>query len=413
MLASIPNSQTKVVVMPTKTASNRQPTPPYLHPSGQWAKKIQGVMHYYGKDKDAAFAAWQKQQSYVASDITPPPRGSCPTLAELGNVYADYLRRAVDAGEISGRTSTEYTKSIHRFIAIAGAGCRVDALRPIDFGTIKERLSLPVAVADDSKRYGGRKVKRRAITTVAIDIRNLRVFLNWCYKQEHMENPPKFGDEFSPVSRKALRRKRAVDGPKDLSASTIAEILTHCKPALRAMVLLGVNAGVGNQDIADITLADIGKLKKKGENWIDLPRGKTGAPRRFLLWPETAKAISDYLIFRPRPAGAENHDRLFLTRNGLSWVRQDGELRTDSIGNEFAKARKAAKIKRGSFYDLRRTFRTIAGKTRDREAVDFIMGHCEDPEDMGAVYTQWIDDDRLRDVCNYVRQWLLGAEVAK
>ncbi len=402
--------------MPSKQsapAKKRQPAPPYLHPSGQWAKKIDGKMHYYGKDQEAALLAWNKQQSYVASDITPPPRGSCPTLAELGNVYADFMRRAIDAGELSSRTSTEYTKSIRRFVAIAGADCRVDALRPIDFGAIKEKLAIPIPVDDDSKRFGGRTVKRRAITTVAIDIRNIRVFLNWCYKQEHVDKPPKFGDEFTPVTRKALRKKRAVDGPKDLSAESINAILAQCKPVMKAITLLGINAGLGNQDIADIKLSDIGKLKSKGENWIDLPRGKTGAPRRFVLWPETTQAIKDYLVYRPRAAGSDNRDRLFITKNGLAWVRQDGELRTDSIGTEFAKAKKSAKVKRASFYDLRRTFRTIAAQSRDKEACDYVMGHCENPNDMGAVYTQWIDDDRVRAVVNHVRSWLFGSEVVR
>jgi integrase len=181
---------------------------------------------------------------------------------------------------------------------------------------------------------------------------------------------------------------------------------------MKAITLLGINAALGNQDIADIKLSDIGKLKSSGENWIDLPRGKTGAPRRFVLWPETTQAIKNYLVYRPRPAGSDNRERLFLTRNGLSWVRQDGELRTDSIGTEFAKAKTAAKVKRASFYDLRRTFRTIAAQSRDKEACDFVMGHCEDPNDMGAVYTQWIDDDRVRAVVNHVRQWLFG-EVAE
>lgn len=393
--------------MPTKIATKHKPTPPYLHPTGQWAKKFKGVMHYYGKDKEAAFAAWEKQQSYVAIDIA-PPRGSCPTLTELGNVYADFMRRAVDAGEPASRTATKYTKSIRRLIAITCADCRVDALRPIDFGTIKEKLALPITLDDDSKRFGGRMVKRRVITTVAIDIRNIRVFLNWCYKQEHIEHPPKLGDEFTPVTRKALRKKRAVDGPKDLSAKSINATLAKCKPVMRAILLLGINAGLGNQDIADIKRSDIGKLKPKGENWIDLPRGKTGAPRRFVLWPETTAAIKGYLVHRPRAAGADNRERLFLTRTGLAWVRQDGELRTDSIGTEFAKARKLAKVKRGSFYDLRRTFRTIAAQTRDREAVDFVMGHVEDANDMDAVYTQWIDDERIKRVCDHVRQWLHG-----
>jgi integrase len=334
-------------------------------------------------------------------------------LAELGNVYADFLRRQVENFELSERTASEYKRSIHRLVSIAGAECQVAALRPIDFGAIKEKLAEPVRVASDSKRHGGRTVKRRGISTVSIDIRNLRVFLNWCYEQEHIEHPPKYGDEFSPVSRKALRKKRAAEGPKDIAAESIRAILGKCKPPMRAIILLGINGAVGNQDIADMTLSDLPKFRAGSEAWVNLPRGKTGAPRRFLLWPETVEAIKRYLVFRPRPAGAANRDRLFLTKNGLAWVRQDDELRTDSIGNEFSKARKAAKVKRGSFYDLRRTFRTIAASTQDREAIDLVMGHVELPDDMGAVYTQWIADDRLRKVCEHVRQWLFGSEVTE
>lgn len=398
--------------MAKKAPGKRQPTPPFLHASGQYAKKINGKWFYFGIDKDAAFEAWKKQLSYIASDIAPPSRGMSPTLAELGNVYADYLRRQVESDELGDRTAGEYRRSIHRLIAIAGADCQVGALRPIDFGAIKEKLAEPVAVSAESKRRGGRTVKRRSISTVAIDVRNLRVFLNWCYEQEHIEHPPKYGDEFSPVSRKALRRKRAADGPRDMSAESIRAILKKCKPAMRAIVMLGINGAVGNQDIADMKLGDLPKFQKGKDAWVDLPRGKTGAPRRFVLWPETVEAIQRYLIMRPRPAGAANRDRLFVTRNGLSWVRQDAALRSDAIGTSFASARRAAGVKRGSFYDLRRTFRTIAASTRDREAVDHIMGHVEAADDMGAVYTQWISDDRLRAVADYVRQWLFS-EVAK
>lgn len=397
--------------MAKKSSGKRQPSPPFLHSSGQYAKKIGSQWFYYGKDKEAAVAAWEKQLSYIASDIAPPPRGLSPSLVELGNVYADHLRRQVENDELSDRTASEYKRSIHRLVSIAGAECQVAALRPIDFGAIKERLADPVRAGAESKRYGGRAVKRRAISTVAIDVRNLRVFLNWCYKQEHIEHPPKFGDEFSPVSRKALRRKRAADGPKDIAAESIRAILDKCKPPMRAIVLLGINGAVGNQDIADMKLSDLPKFRAGKESWIDLPRGKTGAPRRFLLWPETVEAIKRYLVFRPRPAGSANRDRLFLTKNGLAWVRQDDDLRTDSIGTEFAKVRKAAGVKRGTFYDLRRTFRTRAASTQDREAIDFVMGHIELPDDMGAVYTQWIADDRLRKVCEHVRQWLYGTEV--
>lgn len=141
-------------------------------------------------------------------------------------------------------------------------------------------------------------------------------------------------------------------------------------------------------------------------------RGKTGAPRRFWRWPETTAAIKAYLECRPDPASQRYADQVFLTRLGQPWVRRNGEIKTDSITCEFTKARKAAGRDRGAFYDLRRTFRTIAAQTRDREAIDLIMGHAEDPEDMGALYTQHVDDERIKAVCNHVRGWLFR-EVSK
>ncbi len=380
--------------------------PLFLHSSGQWAKKVKGKTRYFGTVKSEALAKWEKENEFIQAGVDPPRYQQSVTLAELGNVYADFLRRQVASGELGERTASEYRRSIARLVEIVGSDCCVGQLKPIDFGTIKERLAEPIAVAEGSARYGGRTVKRRAMTTVAIDVRNLRVFFNWCFNQEHIEAVPRYGSEFSPVSRKVLQRKRAKDGKKDLDAKTILATIQKSKPAMRAIILLGINAGVGNQDIADMRLSDLPKLA--GEVWVDLPRGKTGAPRRFLLWPETVQAIKTYLVCRPKPAGADNRTRLFLTRNGLAWVRQDGELRTDSIGSQFAKARKAAGATRGAFYDLRRTFRTRAAMTRDREAVDHVMGHLPDASDMGAVYNQWIDDDRIRRVCDHVRAWLFA-----
>jgi mono/diheme cytochrome c family protein len=41
------------------------------------------------------------------------------------------------------------------------------------------------------------------------------------------------------------------------------------------------------------------------------------------------------------------------------------------------------------------------------------MGHAPNSGDMSAAYRERIDDDRLRAVVKYVRQWLLGTEETK
>ena len=60
--------------------------------------------------------------------------------------------------------------------------------------------------------------------------------------------------------------------------------------------------------------------------------------------------------------------------------------------------------RRGSFYNLRHTFRTIADESKDPPAIDAIMGHTD--QSMGSRYRERIDDARLLAVVNVVRSWL-------
>jgi integrase len=58
-----------------------------------------------------------------------------------------------------------------------------------------------------------------------------------------------------------------------------------------------------------------------------------------------------------------------------------------------------------NFLALRHGFRTIGRGARDREAIDFIMGHSD--QSMAAHYIEdGLPEDRLRAVTEFVRQWL-------
>jgi integrase len=65
-----------------------------------------------------------------------------------------------------------------------------------------------------------------------------------------------------------------------------------------------------------------------------------------------------------------------------------------------------AKVEGRTFYDLRRTFQTIAEGAHDMVAIQSIMGHAPASGDMSAVYRQGVSDDRLREVVEHVRAWL-------
>ena len=61
-----------------------------------------------------------------------------------------------------------------------------------------------------------------------------------------------------------------------------------------------------------------------------------------------------------------------------------------------------------NFYALRHTFETIGGESRDQVAVDAIMGHAPDTDDMASVYRERISDEWLKAVTDHVRAWLFA-----
>ena len=234
---------------------------------------------------------------------------------------------------------------------------------------------------------------------------------------------------------------------------------------MRAMILLGLNCGMGNTDVSELPRSAV----DLDAGLIDFPRPKTGIERRAVLWPETVEALKQVLKVRPKARQKEDDGQIFLTKYGHRWVRvqepgerSTGRLQavvTDSVALEFGKlirsvglagfgtgaavahgaaasrtegdpdggrrrrgggnvgARGAAGGKRVAgrgrttmrargrgFYALRHTFRTVADEVADRPAIDLIMGH-QDGADIANHYIERISDERLRKVVEHVRSW--------
>jgi integrase len=190
---------------------------------------------------------------------------------------------------------------------------------------------------------------------------------------------------------------------------------------MRAMVLLAINAGYGNNDCG---LLPLSAVDLKG-GWIDFARPKTAVDRHSPLWPETVKALREAIELRPQPADEEFEAFVFLTRFGMPWAK---DVPDSPVSKEFvkllnkieranAKAAKErgeeppAKIRRKGcgFYALRHSFESVAGGSKDQVAVDRLMGHVD--RSMSAHYREDIDGrpieaERLVNVVNFVRAWL-------
>jgi integrase len=182
-------------------------------------------------------------------------------------------------------------------------------------------------------------------------------------------------------------------------------ILKAVSQPLQSMVLLGINCGFGQTDVANLPRASL----DLDTGWVDFPRPKTGIERRCPLWAETVEALREANTHRPTPKDQADADLVFVTKYGQRWVRNSSGAKqswVDSVGAQFGKLLHRLGLKRNklSFYALRHTFETIGGEARDQVAVDHIMGQARN--DMASLYRERISDERLRRVTDVIHGWL-------
>ena len=192
-----------------------------------------------------------------------------------------------------------------------------------------------------------------------------------------------------------------------LEAAEIRLLLDKADPSMKAMILLGVNAGLGNMDVSMLCKKNV-DLKR---GWLHFPRPKTGIDRRCPLWPETIKALRAAIRHQPKPKTAELKDRVFITKYGQAWVQTKNKA--NALSAEFRKLLDDAGLYRqgASFYALRHVCKTVGSASRDQVATNSIMGHVDDS--MSGTYREQIDDERLLAVVNHVHSWLFPKDKKK
>jgi integrase len=369
------------------------------HASGAWQKKIRGKTHYFGKwarrvngvlvplEGDTwkdALEAYKVQADDLHAGRTPRTKTDGLTVAELGNRFLTAKLRQREAGEIGTRMFDEYKGATDLLVATFGLSRRVDDLAADDFEALREAMA---------KRWGPVRLGN--------EIQRVRTVFKYGFESGFLTAPVRYGPQFKKPSAGVLRRHRAKNGLRMLEADEVRKLLAEADPQLRAMLLLGVNCGFGNHDVATLPLS---ALDLEG-GWADFPRPKTGIPRRCPLWPETVAALREALAARPEPRTDEAKPLVFLTARGRPCLVR-------GIAQPVGRAARGLMKKSGlggaglGFYTLRHVFRTVADAARDTVAIDVIMGHS-DPS-MGGRYRERVEDGRLKAVAEYVRGWLFG-----
>jgi integrase len=370
---------------PAKPAKPHPDFPLFPHATKRWAKKIRGKMHYFGPwdDPDGALDNYLKQKDDLHAGRKPRPDPEALTVKDLVNAFLNHKGDLRDAGELSPRTWAQYKETCDLVVGHLGKRRLVSDLGPDDFAALRKKMA-----------------QRWSPLTLGNFIQRVRVVFKHAADNDLIDRPVRYGQGFKRPSKKTLRLEKARQGHKLFTREEILLLLLTAPVHLEAMILLGINCGLGNADCGRLPL----RALDLDRGWLDYPRPKTGVPRRAALWPETVAAIREALARRPEPKKEEHAGLVFITKNGDAWGKDKNE---NPIGHEVGKLLKRLGINGRAglgFYTLRHVFRTVADESKDQPATDYMMGH-EVPH-MSSVYRETISDARLKAVAEHVRAWL-------
>lgn len=386
--------------------------PLWPHPLGYWVRKIDGRVERFGrwahvrngqlvylpyKDgwRDALAehnARFDKNSGKLRDE---KPKAGALTLAVLCYEYCKDLEERVTAKakKVTRGYFLDQKAACERLIKTLGGNTTIEELGPAEFRKLAKVLQ---------HRYGDNRY--------TAEVTRIKVIFKWAFDEEKIDKFPRYGSKFRGSTQTELEKERAKNPVKLFTPEEIRQFIELADPVMRVAVLLGINAGLGNKDIADLERS---KIDFK-DGWLVYPRGKTGAKRRIPLWPETIAAIEAVWADRPEPARPENADIILLTNRGERLVRWKGDTRIDAVMARFRLILDKLEIKRKGvgFYSLRHSLGTY-GNVGDRDAVMYITGHKH-----GDVYARHYDhsrpsDERLRAVSNHVRHVILGAQAAE
>lgn len=424
-------SRLSIAGLPTTDNPTQKPGKPYrgfplgVHPNGQWCKRINGHLRYFGKIAEwrAALHRYNTELPYWASGQTPPPEhwgviGSTattpapgPSLDEVGNRFLVRELKRHERGQLGLEAYLDERRAIVSMFDFCGRDRRILAMSPDDWADLRHKL-------ETEPRKGDPKQRRRGPDYLDKSIAAIRAMAKWA--EGNLLQPGqviRFGDSFDRVhrseKRKARREKSRKHGERIFTPEQVQQIVAALPTVLKAMFLLGINGGFGAADLSAIPLEVI----DLDGGIIDYARVKTGVERTVTLWPRTIEALRAALPLRPKAKpGYEGH--AFLTRCGVPFCRaravtdEKGNIvkavRTDAVAGELGKVLTALNIKRYglNFYAARHTFRTHAGGVGDSEAVDRCMGHSD------GTSAEWYTKaqlDRLRAVTAHVERALFGS----
>ena len=200
----------------------------------------------------------------------------------LANHFLTAKLRRLEAGDMGQRSYADYHATCARMIKLLGKHRLADDVEAGDFGVLRAQLATT-----------------RGPVSLGNEIGRIRSVFKFAYDSSLLDKPVRFGPEFAKPPKRAMRQAKHARGERMFEPKEIKRLLETAGPQMRAMILLGLNCGLGNTDVAMLPRSAL-DLKKR---ILDFPRPKTGVRRRSILWPETLAALKVVEEHRPgRPS---------------------------------------------------------------------------------------------------------------
>jgi len=399
------------------------------HPgTGQYRKYIKGKTYYFGSDRETALARYAffletglvfkrgyRQFCRVQNDIVTPLG---PTIEEARRNLG-----LLDA-EADADGSSEPDSDALSVVAIYSGRDVGDAYCEWLHNHGKSALTI-----QDAVRAFDALLKHPKCGDVPIEQVNKAYFLRW---RDHCHETVRRGDRQPTWANKRLAyvkagfnrcnkegwiyvpglpamlevlestsgppQERAVFEPPELRA-----VIEAADPWLKTVVMLAINAGLGNTDIGHVQWGHFvnKKIRKTTETRFVMPRGKTWGRRRTPLWSETVQLLDEWRRHRKaKHHGITDENLVWTTRYGSPLVyskSHDNSRATvrDNLQPAFKELVESAGLARPNltFYSIRHTGATWATDyaTDDAavaEGVQFYLGDA--PGEIWKNYAQGI-----------------------
>jgi integrase len=298
------------------------------------------------------------------------------------NRFLTFKRNKTQAGELSLTTLGDYLREINAFVAFMRPRSDAGALRPEHFSAYMNHLIV--------QRSLGRRARKRVRAYVT-------AFLRYGAKNGWYSMPNTGTDwAVSATDPDSIRQAKARAGQKDfseviLSGAEIDRLVQEASPAFQALILLGINCGMGPADLGRLTWDRIDLVRGR----LNFPRPKTGVMRVGYLWKRTRHALQRVQSLKHNRNAIDRAGEaapVFVTRKGLPYYRER-ELYTEvevgrslvrklkgvavdnAIRITFSRLARRMELEGVTFYRLRHTFKTLGKRAGDRETLDLMMGH--------------------------------------